>query len=61
MSSPEAGSSRQLFAFSSAAWMIGISPSSIMSYGVVVVIPVLAVFLLLQRRIMQGLAMTGIK
>ena len=29
--------------------------------SVVVVIPVLAVFLLLQRRIMQGIAMTGIK
>ena len=29
--------------------------------AVVVVIPVLAVFLLLQRRIMQGIAMTGIK
>ena len=29
--------------------------------AVVVVIPVLMVFLLLQRRIMQGIAMTGIK
>jgi multiple sugar transport system permease protein len=29
--------------------------------AVVVVIPVIAIFLVLQRRIMQGIAMTGIK